>query len=420
MRLACASWGVVCLTLGCSGCDSGQNAAPANAAGSSSGGGGSSAVGGGGMSSGGVASQAGSATGGTGQGQSGSATGGVTAGGAGGAGGAPSGGVGGATSGGSGGGDSKAFVCPAGPFAAPAAMGAPKRVEGVPPSDAFNNNGNDSTNIEGLVWIGDALYVSEINSGKGTATVPPPSRVLKITANDQVSIAIPPDSGSNGLAINAAGELFGALHKDGSISKLSLSGGAAVPVVSTFMGARFDSPNDLTFHTNGTLYFTDPSWQSPTPRPQADTRAYRVPPGGEPQVIEVLDQPNGITLSVKQDFLYIGGNQLKRYPVMADGSLGAGTTFHGSGTTTDGMVVDCADNVYAAGASCNDGCAGKGATVFSPAGAILTTIPTEALEGVTNVAFGGADHKTLYISGQGPGTQKGLFKVQMNVPGYPY
>jgi gluconolactonase len=39
---------------------------------------------------------------------------------------------------------------------------------------------------------------------------------------------------------------------------------------------------------------------------------------------------------------------------------------------------------------------------------------------VTNVAFGGADHKTLYISGQGSGMQKGLFKVQMNVPGFPY
>jgi gluconolactonase len=139
-------------------------------------------------------------------------------------------------------------------------------------------------------------------------------------------------------------------------------------------------------------------------------------------MIEVLSQPNGVSLSAKQDFLYIGGGQLKKYPVMADGSLGPGTNFHttDAATSTDGMVVDCGDNVYAAGANCNDGCPGKGVTIFSKAGAIIGTVPVSELGSGTNVAFGGADHKTLYISGQGTGQQKGLFKVQMNVPGFPY
>lgn len=408
MSVAKASFGVLWLILGCgAGNETGK---PANGAGASSGGGGSAAVGGGGMTSGGSLGPGGGAPGGSGPGQGGSATGG---------GGRTTSGGGGA--GGNGGG-STAFRCPAGPFDAPAPVGMPKRVEGVPPADAFNNDNNDFTNIEGLVWMGDALYVSEINPGKAAQDSPPPARVLKITADDQVSIAIPADSGSNGLAINPAGELFGALHKDGSISKLSLTGGAAVPFVGTFMGKRFDSPNDLTFHANGTLYFTDPDWQSPTPKPQAATRAYRVPPGGQPEAIEVLNQPNGISLSLEQNYLYIGGGQLKRYPVMADGSLGAGTAFHTTdpNTSTDGMVVDCADNVYAAGASCSDGCVGQGATIFAPTGAILSRISVSALGSGTNVAFGGADHKTLYISGQGSGAQKGLFKVQMNVPGFPY
>jgi gluconolactonase len=417
MNLKRSSLGILCLTLSCGG--GGESGKPANTAGSSSGGGGSAAVGGGGMTNAGTSGSGGA--GGSGQSQAGSG---------GNAGGTSNGGTsnGGSASGGSagtsgsGGGNSTVFSCPAGPFDAPKAMGMPKRVEGVPPADAFNNNNNDFTNIEGLVWIGDALYVSEINPGKAAQNSPPPSRVLKITADDVVSVAIAPDSGSNGLAVNAAGDLFGALHKDGSISKLSLTGGPAVPLVSMFMGARFDSPNDLAFHTNGTLYFTDPDWQSPTPKPQAATRAYRVPPGGQPEAIEVLNQPNGVSLSAKQDFLYIGGGQLKKYPVMADGSLGAGSYFHTTdqATTSDGMVVDCADNVYAAGASCNDGCVGKGATIFSAAGAVIGTISVGALGSGTNVAFGGADHKTLYISGQGTGQQKGLFKVPMNVPGFPY
>lgn len=385
---------VLAQIVGCGG--SGGSDKPANTAGTSSGGAGGmgAPVGGSaGMSTGGSQAQGGAGAGGT-----------PAAGGGGGSG----AGAGGSSAGsGGGGGGNQAFSCPAN-VEAPKLTGLTvMRVESVPPADAFNNDGNNFTNIEGPVWIGDALYVSEIASGQT-----PPSRVLKITADGQVSVAIP-DAGSNGLAVSPQGELFGALHKDGSISKLSLSGGAATPVVSMFEGNRFGSPNDLTFHSNGTLYFSDPSWQAPQPNPQSATRAYRVPPGGQPVAIEVLDQPNGMTLSKNQDFLYIGGNQLKKYPVMADGSLGAGSTFRMDGATggSDGMVIDCAGNLYTTG---------DGVTVYSPAGVELGKISVNGITSVTNVAFGGADRKTLYITSQGTGNQRGVWKVAMNIPGMPY
>lgn len=384
-------------TLVISACGSGGGSdKPANSAGSGSGGSASTA-GSAAMPQGGSQPQAGSASGGTSSGNGGSSGGGGATGAGSGSGGA---------AGGSGGAMAKGFVCPAGPFDMPTLNVVPTRVEGVPPADAFNNNNNDFTNIEGDVWVGDALYVSEINPGK---PAPPPARLLKITADGKVSI-VAPDSGTNGLAVNDAGELFGALHKDGSISKLSLTDGAATLVANMYMGKRFDSPNDLTIHKNGTIYFTDPDWQSAKPTPQAATRAYRIPPGGMPQPIEELSQPNGITLNKDQTVLYIGGNQLKKYPVMADGSLGAGSDFVAGGNA-DGMVIDCADNLYTAS---------NGVTVYSSAGAKLGTITVAGLGQVTNVAFGGADHKTLYISGQGSGMQKGLFKATMNVPGFPY
>ena len=122
-----------------------------------------------------------------------------------------------------------------------------------------------------------------------------------------------------------------------------------------------------------------------------------------------MDQPNGITLSKNQDFLYIGGNQLKRYPLMADGSLGAGAVF-GGGIATDGLVIDCADNLYAAA---------QGVAVFDAAGVTGDHL-REWSDPVTNVAFGGVDHQALYITGQGSGTKKGLFKAALNVPGFPY
>lgn len=301
-------------------------------------------------------------------------------------------------------------VCPSGSFEVPVLSGTPSRVEGVPPADAFNNQNRDFTNIEGAVWRGDALYVSEINPGRAAPNQPPPSRVLRISASGEVSVAMPADSGTNGLALSPSGELVGAVHRDGSVSVLGLGTDAPRSLVTQFMGRRFDSPNDLTFHRNGTLYFTDPDYQAPTPRPQTATRAYRVPPGGSPVVIEELVQPNGITLSKNQDFLYIGGGALRRYPVQADGSLGAGQAFGGGGPT-DGMVIDCADNLYAAT---------DGVSVFDAAGKPLGRLVVSELTQVTNVAFGGSDRKTLYITGQGSGSKKGLFKLPMNVPGFPF
>lgn len=411
MKFAWLSLGGAVVLLGCGGSGTGDK--PANTAGSSSGGAGAGMAGSSttaGMSGGGNQNQSGSATGGSaGNGTAGSATGGGGAS----TGGGGSGGTGG-SAGGTGGTTAKGFECPAGASEAPKLTGlTPMRVMGVPPADAFNNMNNDFSNIEGDVWIGDALYVSEISATLGTQGQPPPGRVLKITADDKVSILLP-DSGSNGLATNAAGDLIGAVHKDGSISKLSLTGGAAMPLVSMFMGMRFDSPNDLTIHPNGTIYFTDPSWQAPNPAPQAKTRAYRVPPGGQAEAIEPdvnLDQPNGITLSKNRDFLYIAGNQLKKYPVMADGSLGAGTAFV-QGGKGDGMVVDCGDNLYVA--------TGTNVTVYSPTAQVLGTITVTGIQEITNVAFGGADHKTLYVSGQGGKDAKGLFKIPMNVAGFPY
>jgi gluconolactonase len=397
MKVVLLSVAALSLAAGCGGSGGGDK--PANTAGTSSGGAGAGTAG---MTAGGSQSQSGAATGGNAgsNAASGSGSGG---------GGGNSAGAGGSSAG-SGGGGNQPFSCPAGAVEAPVLAGLTvMRVEGVPPADDFNNNGNDFTNIEGPVWMGDALYVSEIASGPN----PPPSRVLKITAEGQVSVAIAPDSGTNGLAVSPQGELFGALHKDGSISKLSLSGGAATPVVSMFEGKRFGSPNDLTFHTNGTLYFSDPSWQAPGPNPQSATRAYRVPAGGQPLAIEVLEQPNGMTLSKNQDFLYIGGGQLKKYPVMADGSLGAGTAFRMDGAQggSDGMVIDCADNLYSTG---------DGVTVYSPAGVELGKISVNGITSVTNVAFGGADHKTLYITSQGTQQARGLWRVAMNIPGMPY
>jgi gluconolactonase len=287
-------------------------------------------------------------------------------------------------------------------------------VAAVPPSDSFNNNRNNFGVIEGPVWVGNALYVSEIATPDNVN--PPLSRLLKVDAAGGVSIVLS-NSGTNGMAVDSAGNLVAGNHKDGAVTRFALPSLATTAVVSTFGGARFDSPNDLTVRSDGSLYFTDPDWQASLVRPQTKTRIYRVAPGATTATVldETRLEPNGITFSPDGNTLYVtGADGLFRYNVAADGSIGTGTKILPSIGVGDGMAIDCAGNLYVAANASNT------LVVVDPAGNMLGTITIANVMGVTNAAFGGADHKTLYITTLGTGSQFGLFSLAMNVPGFPY
>jgi gluconolactonase len=316
-------------------------------------------------------------------------------------------------------GKANVWQCPAGVTGTPT-LGAATRVAGVPPPDDFNMMNNNFGIVEGPVWVDDALYVSEMSYmpyDQANSEVRM-SRILKVTSGGQVTIEVA-DSGSNGLAIDGAGSLLAAVHKDGTIKRIALPGGASqTTVVGTYMNARFNSPNDLAIHSaTGTIYFTDPQFQAPQTRPQAATRAYRFAPGGMAEPIpsaampDMFNNPNGITLSLAEDFLYVAASNGRRYPVMPDGTLGAGTDFPAT-TQGDGMAVDCAGNLYVAKANSTN------VAVYTPDGTSIGNITVSDVQEVTNVAFGGADHRTLYVTGLG--NNKGLFSITMNLPGRPY
>jgi gluconolactonase len=360
---------------------------------------------------------------GGGAGASGASTGGASGGNAGGsAGGKASGGGsgGGATTGGSAtggsGGASALWACPDGMTGKPTLSGlVPTRIASVPPVDSFNMNNGTYGNIEGPVWIGDALYMSEMNNtpyDQQNSNVVQ-ARILRLSSDGNVSIFVA-DSGSNGLAVDSDGNIVAAVHKDGSLTRFTLPAGTPSTVVNMYMGNRFNTPNDLAIRSDGNIYFTDPNFQAPMPLPQGATRVYRRDPSGTVTPLsDNFNNPNGITLSLKEDFLYVAASNGRRYPVMADGSLGAGENFAAS-NGGDGMVIDCAGNLYVAkGGSSN-------VAVYAPDGTSIGMITVPSSEGVqvTNVAFGGADHKTLYITGLQ--NKKGLFEVKLDIPGRPY
>ena len=129
---------------------------------------------------------------------------------------------------------------------------------------------------------------------------------------------------------------------------------------------------------------------------------------------ETLNQPNGVTLSLDENLLYVSSqDRVDRLPIMADGSLGAPAQFAGIGG--DGMTIDCGGNLYVTGDPTNPG----SVRVYRPDGTLTTTFTTSA-QTTTNLAFGGDDRRTLYITGLGTGDTKGLWSMRLNVPGMPY
>lgn len=303
------------------------------------------------------------------------------------------------------------WVCPGGPFGHPIPDGAKvERLNNALPSDAFNLFGTIDANVEGPVWRGESLYVSEFGLGAN----PPPTRIIQIKGK-RAGVVHLADAGTNGLAVSQAGVLYGASHKVGGIVRLGKAGAAPKVVVNRFKGSRFNSPNDLTIRSDGTIYFTDPTWQAPVPPPQAKTRVYRLAPGASAATVVDDDrtQPNGITLSPDEKTLYVSSmTGIHRYSVAADGSTGAPARFAPQIGGSDGMVADCAGNLYVTSGE---------VVVLNPAGAELGRLPLPAGGGqVTNVAFGGTDRKTLFITAMGLGPARGVYKVDLAVPGLPY
>jgi gluconolactonase len=287
----------------------------------------------------------------------------------------------------------------------PELSGRPTRVTGVPPEDGY-----DPFNLEGPVWVDGALYLSEMAS----ADNPPPARILKYTPGEGV-VVWKDDAGTNGLALDPNGDLYGAVHEDGTISRFDLANPAAVPVpiVSEYMGQRFSSPNDLVFRSDGVLYFTDPDYQADPGDKQPENRAYWFDPSDSSVHVipDTPDEPNGIALSPDEGTLYVASSgPIMSYDVAADGSLSDGETFGASEFRgVDGMGVDCAGNLYAAVHS-----AGY-VVVLDPSGSELGRI--QVAEGVTNVAFGGAARTTLYITRL---VDQELYELEVGIVGYPY
>jgi gluconolactonase len=261
---------------------------------------------------------------------------------------------------------------------------------------------------EGPVWVksGGYLLFSDV----------PANTVYKWTAKEGATPFLKPsgytglgyysgEPGSNGLTINAAGELVSAEHGDRRISAMPLSGAGKRTIADKYEGKKLNSPNDVVQHSSGAYYFTDPPYglatqQDTDPnKEQSLNGVYRVDKAGYiSMVVKDLRRPNGLAFSHDEKTLYVAQSDgqapvITAYPVNADGSLGAGKVFFDCKTLAplrggpDGLKVDKAGNVWSTGPG--------GVIVLNPQGKLLGRIETG--ESTANCAFGD-DGSTLYIT----------------------
>jgi len=209
--------------------------------------------------------------------------------------------------------------------------------------------------------------------------------------------------GSNGLTFDRQGRLTINEHGRRRVTRLDADGKTTV-VADRFQGKRFNSPNDLVYASNGTLYFTDPPFGLPKfyddPRKELPfSGVYRVKHGKVSLLSRELKGPNGIALSPDERFLYVGNwdpsaKVVLRFPVRRDGSVGSPESFIDltqlipGEEALDGLKVDRTGNVYLS--------APGGVWIFSAAGKHLGTI--RAPRPIHNFAWGGDDGRTLYLT----------------------
>jgi gluconolactonase len=219
-------------------------------------------------------------------------------------------------------------------------------------------------------------------------------RVFRVNPSGHVALITEYDGEPNGLKIHRDGRIFITDHKRGLLL-LDPATGDVTPVVERYMTEGFKGLNDLFIDRSGNIYFTD---QGQSNIEEQNGRVYRLQPSGRvDRLLSNMPSPNGIVMSPNEKLVYIAAtrsNSIWRAAITAEGDLArTGVFIHMSGGTgPDGMAMDSAGNLAVAHV-------GAGIVwLFSPMGIPILRIDSCQGHGATNLAYGGVDHRTLYIT----------------------
>lgn len=280
---------------------------------------------------------------------------------------------------------------------------------------------------EGFGFINGILWVREGNTGHLLVSDIPANVVHKWTPGAMTVFLDRPDwttvtearpanvrFGANGITMDRQGRIVYAAEADRAVIRLEKDGKRTI-LADRYDGKRLNSPNDLVFRSDGSLYFTDPSgggrfgtWDLKKELPYQGV--FLLKDGKLRLLVQDLDRPNGIVLSADEKSLYVNDSTkrvIMRYDVQRDGTVANGRLFADMNTgkgagNPDGMKFDEKGNLYSVGPG--------GIWVFSPEGRqIGIIVPPENAPGFT---FGDPDGKAIYMAASSK-----LARIRLKVAG---
>ena len=276
----------------------------------------------------------------------------------------------------------------------------------IPPDAQLEKLADGFDWSEGPIWIkgGRYLLFSDVPRNiiySWSEGMPVTPFMTNSGYNGKVARAGEP--GSNGLTTDAQGRLVLCEHGNRRVSRLETNG-KKTTVAEYYKFYRFNSPNDLAFHSRGDLYFTDPPYGLVDRQKDAELNfcgVYRASPKGDVTLLtDALTFPNGIAFSPDEKTLLVAISDPNRpvivaFDVKADGTLGEERVFFDASSLArsglkglpDGLKVDRMGNVFATGPG--------GVLILSPDGTHLGTILTG--EATANCNWGN-DGSVLYIT----------------------
>lgn len=272
---------------------------------------------------------------------------------------------------------------------------------------------------EGPVWTADGALLFSSPNTNAIYRWTPGGRVTVFRAKSGytgLDIGRYHQPGSNGLTFDPAGRLAICQHGNRRVIRVNPHGDTTV-LADAYQGRRLNSPNDLVFRSDGTLYFTDPPFGLPGVFDDPDKElpfsgVFRARDGVVELVTDELEGPNGIAFSPDERYLYVGDwdpdhTAVMRYPVAPDGATGPGEVFvdltaEPGDDAIDGIKVDRAGNLYV--------CGPGGTWVISPEGRRLGLLRLP--EAPHNLAWGDDDARTLYVT-----ALTSVYRIRLAVPG---
>ena len=251
---------------------------------------------------------------------------------------------------------------------------------------------------EGPAWFSAGRYLvwSDI----------PNDRMMRWDETDgSVSVFRQPAMNSNGNTVDALGRLVTCEHRGRCISRTEFDGTRTV-IAERYEGKRFNSPNDAVVKSDGSIWFTDPSYGidsdyegDAAPSEIGRCNVYRVDTDGRIDVVAGdFVQPNGIAFSPDESLLYVvdtglthhadGPHHVRRFSVSGGASISGGEVFATCPAGVyDGLRVDVHGNLWLA--------ASDGVHCHAPDGVLLGKVRVP--EAVANVCFGGPKLNRLFV-----------------------